>query len=322
MKSMIAAIVSSLAVPALAEAPRVVADIAPVHSLVARVMQGVGEPDLILPHGFSPHTYSMRPSEAAALEKADLVFWIGHDLTPWLERPVETLAADAHVLSLLEVEGTVLHAYRDADEDHKGHDDHESHDDHNEDHEEHGEDDHEGHEDHHNHGDGDDPHAWLDPENAAVWVLAIAEELSEFDPDNAASYRANALSAKQEFADLKADIAKRLSEPVKYAVYHDAYQYFEKRFAQTPAFSIATTHAVAPGPKRIAELRHQAREAGLTCVFAEPLEDSKLLSTVVEGTDIGMLMIDALGTSFTPSGQLYMDMMDGLATMFETCAAQ
>jgi len=76
---------------AMADVPNVAADIAPVHSLVARVMQGVGAPSLIVAPGASPHEYSLRPSEAAALQEADLVFWVSPDLTPWLGDAIETL---------------------------------------------------------------------------------------------------------------------------------------------------------------------------------------------------------------------------------------
>ncbi len=54
---------------AKADAPRVVADIAPIHSLVAMVMDGVGQPQLLVPQNISPHHYSMRPSEAGALQR-------------------------------------------------------------------------------------------------------------------------------------------------------------------------------------------------------------------------------------------------------------
>ncbi len=57
--------------------PDVAASIAPVHSLVARVMQGAGTPHLLLPPGASPHDHALRPSDAAALERAALVFWVG-----------------------------------------------------------------------------------------------------------------------------------------------------------------------------------------------------------------------------------------------------
>ncbi|WP_170327657.1 zinc ABC transporter substrate-binding protein [Ruegeria arenilitoris] len=153
---------------AMAEVPNVAVDIAPVHSLVARVMEGVGTPDLIVPPGASPHEYNLRPSEAAALQEADLVFWIGEDLTPWMEGAMETLAGGATVTSLLESDGTVRLDFREnalfeahdhGDEDDHGHDEHaegEDHDDH--DHEEHAEDkDHDDHE-HEDHG-HDEEHA-------------------------------------------------------------------------------------------------------------------------------------------------------------------
>ncbi len=150
---------------AMAEVPNVAVDIAPVHSLVARVMEGVGTPELIIPAGASPHEYSLRPSEAAALQDADLVFWMGEDLAPWLENAVDTLADDADVTELLHADGTMLLDFRENAlfEAHAHGDD--DHDDHDHDHEEHGDDDHDhGHdheehaEDEHSHDDHDHDH--------------------------------------------------------------------------------------------------------------------------------------------------------------------
>ncbi|MEL0007906.1 MAG: zinc ABC transporter substrate-binding protein, partial [Luminiphilus sp.] len=102
----LSAIATFLGGAAMADVPNVAVDIAPVHSLVARVMQGVGEPSLIVAPGASPHEYSLRPSEATALQEADLVFWLSPNLTPWLDDAIDTLASDAAVTQLLEVNGT------------------------------------------------------------------------------------------------------------------------------------------------------------------------------------------------------------------------
>ncbi|OED49892.1 zinc transporter [Rhodobacteraceae bacterium (ex Bugula neritina AB1)] len=234
---------------AWAEVPRVAADITPVHGLVARVMQGMGAPALVVRPGASPHGYSMRPSEARALDQADVVFWMGGGLTTWLEGPLEELAGDAHRVALLESTGTLVlpfregarfeahdHGDHEAQEDHANHDgpeeheDHTGHDDHgHEDHEEH--DDHAGHDDHdheehaahEDHGDHDDhakahghdhqgadPHAWLLPGNAQAWLDVIAKELAEHDPDNAAAYMANAEAGKQEIAEAVASVSAAL----------------------------------------------------------------------------------------------------------------
>ena len=97
---------------AVADVPKVAVDIAPVHSLVSKVMNGLGEPKLIIPAEASPHDYQLRPSEAKALQEAKLVFWIGEDLTPWLEKGLSTLASEATITALLEVDGIKLLDFR------------------------------------------------------------------------------------------------------------------------------------------------------------------------------------------------------------------
>lgn len=164
---------------AMADAPVVVTDIAPVHSLVARVMEGVGSPELLLPPTASPHDFALRPSDARKLNSADAVIWVGEALTPFLEDPIHDLATGAETLELLETEGWEKREYGDHDDhanDDHDHDDHahgdhdHDHDDHADDHaDEHAEDDHD-HDDHahdehahdehaHDHDDHADDHA-------------------------------------------------------------------------------------------------------------------------------------------------------------------
>ena len=95
----------TLSTAALAEVPQVMTDIAPIQSLAARVMAGIGAPDVLLPPGASPHDYALRPSDAARLAETDLMIWVGHGLTPWLEGPIASLAADAQHLELLKTTG-------------------------------------------------------------------------------------------------------------------------------------------------------------------------------------------------------------------------
>ncbi len=141
---------------AIADVPSVAVDIAPVHSLVARVMDGVGSPDLVIPPGASPHEYNLRPSEAEALQNADVVFWMGEDLTPWLEDAVENLTTDAAITTLLEIDETSLLEFREGAlfEAHDHGDEHGDHEDHEHGHDEHAEDKH-GHD---KHAEGDHEH--------------------------------------------------------------------------------------------------------------------------------------------------------------------
>ena len=199
----LSAIATFLGGAAMADVPNVAVDIAPVHSLVARVMQGVGEPSLIVAPGASPHEYSLRPSEATALQEADLVFWVSPDLTPWLDDAIDTLASDAAVTQLLEVDGTTeLQVREGALFEAHDHEDHEDDDDHDHDKEK----DHDDHEHEENDHGAHDPHAWLSPDNGAVWLNAIAAQLSAVDPKNAGAYFANAATGREELAALSDEI--------------------------------------------------------------------------------------------------------------------
>lgn len=320
---------------AFADVPKVAVDIAPVHSLVARVMEGVGTPDLIVSPGASPHEYNLRPSEAAALQEANLVFWIGEDLTPWMESAIETLADGATVTTLLETDGTVLLGFREGAlfgaHEHENRDDHEhddehDHDDHAEgddhDHEEHA--DHEGHDDHdhdaHGHGEHD-PHAWLSPANAETWVNLIAAQLSAADPDNAGTYFANAAAAREEMAMLSAEVAETL-EPKRggnFIVFHDAYQYFENAFDFPASGAVSLGDASDPSPARIAEIQGRIRAEGIDCVLAEPQFNPGIVATVLDGTEANTAVIDPLGSDLEPGAALYPQVIRNMAKTLAEC---
>ena len=313
---------SLLAGTAVADVPRVAVDIAPVHSLVARVMQGVGEPSLIVAPGGSPHEYNLRPSEAAALQEADLVFWVGPDLTPWLDGAIDTLASDATLTELFEADGTIqllfrenalfeLHIDTHEDVDHADHGGH----DHDEAHE--GED-HAGHE--HAHG-AHDPHAWLSPDNGAVWLNAIAAQLSAADPENAATYQANAAAGREELDALKSEINSIL-EPVRgreFVVFHDAYQYFENAFGFPAAGAISVSDATDPSPARIAEIQARVAEQGVTCVLSEPQFDPGIVAAVMDGSEAQTGVLDPLGSDLEPGAALYGQVLRNLATALANC---
>lgn len=344
-------------------APKVVASIKPVHSLVAAVMQGVGEPSLIVEGAGSPHTYSLKPSQAKALQEADLIFWIGHELEAFLEKPVETIGANAKAVELIDAHGLIKLPFReggpfeahdhgeDEGHEHAGHDHAHDHakehakDDHKHDHAHDHKHDHAhshdhahthdhghkhetakaaGHDHAHDHGHAHgafDAHVWLDPENAKAMVNEIAEALAEADPDNAATYEANAASTIARLEALHADIDARLA-PVRgkgFIVFHDAYQYFEKRFDISASGSITVSPEVMPGAERITEIKGRIAELGATCVFSEPQFEPKLVQVVTEGTPARAGVLDPLGAGLADGPDLYFGLIDGLATSIQEC---
>lgn len=320
----------ALSLPAMADVPKVVTDIHPVHALVAQVMGDLGTPDLLLERGASEHDFQLRPSQAADLAEADLVVWIGPELTPWLDRAVDGIGESSTRLELLTVPGTETRAYS-TDGAHKG-DDHDSnsaeHDhDHGHDH---------GHEDpdhdeaaesqdaSHDHShDGTDPHAWLDPANAQVWLAAIAAELSRLDADNAATYTANAEAAIARIAALDAEVAQILApaQGKPLIVYHDAYGYFAAHYGLSIFGSVALGDATAPGAARLSDLRAGIDAGTPLCLFPEAQHDAGLIAQLAEGSKATVgAALDPNGSTLDPGPDAYATLLRNLAQSIADCA--
>jgi zinc transport system substrate-binding protein len=310
---------SGMVLPAQAEVPAVVASIKPIHALVATAMGELGSPALIVDGAASPHTYSLKPSDAESLEGADLVFWTGHGLERFLAEAVPALAADATIVELSEVPGIELLPVREggafAAHDHHedGHDhDGEAHDSHEE---------HEAsHAHHHEHGEPD-LHFWLDPQNAQVMLRVVAAALADADPENAAIYTANAEAGVAELEELEAEIAAALA-PVadrRFIVFHDAYQYLERRFGLHSAGTITVSPDNMPGARRIGELRQHIAETGVTCVFAEPQFEPSIVTAIIEGSGARSGTLDPEAATLEPGPQLYSELLRGLAHNLIDC---
>lgn len=312
------ALLSAAATAAHADAPRVVADIAPVHSLTAQVMDGVATPDLIVPPGADAHHMALRPSDARVLSEADVVIWVGPDMTPWLEEPLTTLAPGAASLVLMDTPGwtpRTLDVAEDAHDDHAEHEDDAAHSDHAAHDGDAADDDHTGH--HHD----TDPHAWLDPEVAAVWVAAIRDTLTATDPDNAAAYAANADRAIADLTALRGTVAATLSgvPAGTWIAPHDAFGYFEDRFMLASGGAIADSDDLDPGPAHLAALRDRVAAGEITCVLSQTGASTDYASVLTDGTDARTGSIDDTGIGLTPGPDLHADLLTGIATTLKDC---
>jgi zinc transport system substrate-binding protein len=295
-------------------APDVVVSIKPVHSLVAAIMKGVAEPKLIVDGAASPHTFTMKPSNAKTLEGAGMVFWVGHGMEAFLEKPLEALASKATVVTLEEApgleklkfrEGGAFEPHDDGDHHHDGDQAHAGHDDDDDDH------DHEGF----------DTHLWLDPMNAKAMASEIERALVQADPANAAKYQANGATLMKSLDQLDGELKATLA-PVKdkpFIVFHDAYQYFEHRYGVKVAGSITVSPETTPGAERISEIHKKVAELGATCVFAEPQFEPKLVSVVTEGSKARSSVLDPEAATLKAGPDLYFELMRGIAASLKTC---
>ena len=295
-----AALALAIGGAARAEPPKVVVSIKPLHGLVAAVMDGVGQPVLLIKSGADPHEYSMKPSDAEALSGAGLVVWAGPGVETFLEKPVSSLAGNAKVIRLDQEKTLTLLPAReggaweeDADE-HGGE---------------------------HKHG-AVDGHLWVSPANADAIVRVVVRELSALDKVNAAKYAANGAKTRAALKALDAELKKQLA-PVKtkrFIVSHDSIQYFQKHFGLAAVGAIAISPDRPPSAKRLSELRARLQKEKVACVFSEPQVPDRLAKTVVEGTTVRTGVLDTDGGLTVPEGKdAYFAMMRNLAKALADC---
>ncbi|OQA34945.1 MAG: High-affinity zinc uptake system protein ZnuA precursor [Betaproteobacteria bacterium ADurb.Bin341] len=284
-------------------APRVVTSIKPVGDLVQAVMEGVGQPELLIPAGSSPHLYALKPSERLAAEQAEVVFWIGPQVERALVKVLQSTKPMTRIVHLAQAPGIELLPARSGGAwDQHGHAE-------------------KGHGKHSHGKHGIDGHLWLSPANAAAIVQAAAKALSDVDPTNAGRYAANAEAALQRLKTLDAELAAQL-EPVRdkpFIVFHDAYQYFERSYRLSAAGSVLVSPEAMSSAGRVRDLRNKIRMSGAVCVFAEPQFEPRLVQTLIEGTTARTGTLDPLGAGL-PSGLTgYEQLLRGLAENMVAC---
>lgn len=305
-----------------AETPKIVVTLKPIHSLVASVMEGVAEPELLMSGGGSPHAYALRPSQARSLAKAALVVRVSENLESFLNRSIENLAREARILTLDKTSGLTLHKGREGGvwEQHE-------HDQHHEEHGGAGGDRDKEEQEHHGTNDdahgGQDPHIWLDPENAAKLTKEIADTLSDLFPQHEAAFAANAQNLRQRLKSFDLELMTVVKEVrgKPYIVFHDAYRYFEEHYGLRPAGAVTISPDRLPGARRLVDIRARIERERAICVFAEPQFRPRIVSTLTEGTKARHGTLDPLGAELPPGPDLYFALMRNLAKNLKDCLA-
>lgn len=290
-----------------ASSPKVVVTIAPVHSLVAGVMEGIGAPVLLVPPGASAHSYTLKPSQARALSAAGVVIRVGGQLENFLDRALVNLAGKAAVVTLAQSPGMILYAPREGGVWRKPG--------------EHGERPGRAGEPGPRTPGNIDPHIWLDPENAKHIVGAVSLTLQKTYPDHAGAFERNTKKIIARLRKLDREL-REATEPVRsrpFVVFHDAYRYFEERYALNAAGAITISPDRPAGARRLAEIQARIRSQGVVCVFAEPQFRPALVEMLIAGTGVKAGELDPAGAGLAPGGELYFNLMRNLAASLSAC---
>jgi zinc transport system substrate-binding protein len=268
---------------------RVAATVKPIHSLVAAIMQGTGEPSLIMNTGASPHHYTLRPSERRTLAGASLIFWVGPELETFMPRILHSLDATSTSIALIEADGLIRLPVRTA----------------------------------HHHtttAAHNDPHIWLSARNAHILVDVIADALIKADPANAAIYNANRKRLHQRITQTDSQIRQQLAGKTSaFLSYHDAYQYFEQAYGLNNAGFVSSGDELSPSAKYVQQLRDKIRQQQLHCLFYEAPNRPALVDTLTHGLEVDVHELDAIGLRQQAGENAWFEIMHALAQAYESC---
>lgn len=294
-----------VATSALAQV-RVVTSIKPLHMIASAITDGVSEPVLLIPSTQSYHHFALRPSNVRTLSDADLFVWVGPELETYLTGAVESRMSETQVLQILALPDLLVH--------HAGHD---------------GEDSahivvpddglHAGHQ--HVAGDDIDPHVWLDTRNGKAIARAIAGNLSQADPANSADYQRNLALFEEAIDALESRLNGLLvaNSDTRYAVYHDAFRYFERQFGLQHEVVFVGSEEMQPGARHLLALREAIDSRDINCLLEDVTAQASTIETVVGTKEISRIHADTTGRNLTSGASAYIQLIDNLANAFQQC---
>lgn len=276
-----------------AASPKVITSIAPLYEITSAVMENIDTVELLIDKGSSPHSFRLRPSSALSIQKADLLVWIGPGLENNLQRPLKRLADENKLLTILDLPLPAKLKNRQPGLDY----------------------------DRVHSENGIDPHVWLDPDNACAIATAIADRLSQIDPGHARLYQNNNEKLQQSIRETDARI-ESLLKPVrsrKFAMMHDALQYFEKHYALRSIGALTVGTHNMHSAKRLAQLKGIITGGKTNCILYEAMPDTSIIDVLREGSAAHAVEIDPLGLNISPAEGGYPELLTRLAETIYDC---
>ena len=132
-------------------------------------------------------------------------------------------------------------------------------------------------------------------------------------------YKANLKKAHNDLDKLTKKVKSELNKDFKSVVFHDAYQYFEKRFGINILGAFTVNTDVMPGAEQLAEIREVIEHDKVSCIFSEPQFNPDIIKAVAKDTNVATGVIDPLGATLDPGKDLYFDLIGNMSKSFKGC---
>ena len=228
--------------------------VAPITSIVANIAGGTASVITgVVPEGTNSHTFEPRPSDAATLESADIIFINGLVLEePTKDLALANIKPSANICELgseILPESEYIYDFSFPKE-----------------------------------GGKPNPHLWTNPPMAKQYAQVVRDVLVRRDPSNAAIYDKNfvAFAVKIDALDnaIKIATATIPEDQRKLLTYHDAYAYFARDFGWTVIGAVQPRSFAEPTPAEVAALIEQVKAAGVPTIFGSEVFPSAVLEEI------------------------------------------
>lgn len=280
---------------ASAESPKVLASIKPLQLIAQAVTEGVTHTEVLLPPGSSPHSHSLKPSDARKLHSADVIFWVGPAMETFLPKMLASTKG-VKAVSMMDIRGIRLLSSEE--------DEHHIH--------EHGE--------HHDHGDYD-PHIWLSTDNARVIAREMARVLVSVDKVNQSRYQNNLDRFLKSMDQTDSRNGQKVEQSGKqpFFVFHNAYGYLQEQYGLEVAGYFTLNPEQQPGARHLVGLKGQLGKAGVTCVFREPQFQPAYIKRLTEGLSVKVGVLDPLAENIQSGPESYAQFINQLVDNITSC---
>ncbi|MCH7816013.1 MAG: zinc ABC transporter substrate-binding protein [Proteobacteria bacterium] len=261
---------------------KIATTIRPLKLIAEAIVQDMGLVTSIVEARQSPHHYTMSPSDRVALDQADLLIWIGPKFETYLADFFQHAKNAKEVITAIEMPDLIIYNIS---------------------------------------SDQIDSHLWLDSRNALLIAQQITQIVIRLDDSNAANYRDNLNKFRSEIDRANIDITAAFSDSTRnsYAVYHDAYQYFEIQFGLSHQFVLLRNPEVEPGIQEILLARKRLREQAPQCLLREYGSNAALIETMLADHELKTITVDLLGFEVTSPTQGYIELMEKVTLSFTNC---
>lgn len=269
---------------------KVVASIKPVHSLVAGVMQGVGQPELLLSSNQSPHHYSLKPSERRKLARADLIFWIGPNMERFMPRLLHSLDNNTQLVSLVDTEGLTLLPARLTSYHHE------------------------------NQNTAIDAHIWMNTVNIEKMIDEITRQLVSIDPSNTRQYRNNNKILHKKIKILRKELSSKLKDRHSpFLTYHNGYQYFEQEFNLNNIGFVSSGPELKPSVMHIQAMKNLIYKHSIQCIFYDAPIEPPIITSLLTGSSARAIELDPTGIHHPAGEDNLLKIMRTLGDKFQNC---